>query len=72
MAPDIEKGFYSVNHSFLIIALEKYGSKENFIKWIKMLIQNQESRCTNLVLLIEGGQKAISRLKEIPNKLIQF
>ena len=59
MAPDIEKGFHSVNHSFLIIALEKYGSKENFIKWIKMLIQNQESWCTNLVLLIEGGQKAI-------------
>ena len=33
MALDIEKGFDSVNHSFLIIELEKYGSKETFIKW---------------------------------------
>ena len=36
-----------VNHLFLITALEKYGFKEDFIKWIQILIQNQESCAIN-------------------------
>ena len=36
-----------VNHLFLITALEKYGFKEDFIKWIQILIQNQESCVIN-------------------------
>ena len=47
MALDIEKAFDSVNHLFLITALEKYGFKEDFIKWIQILIQNQESCVIN-------------------------
>ena len=47
MTLDIEKAFYSVNHLFLITALEKYGLIEDFIKWIQILIKNQESCVIN-------------------------
>ena len=47
MTPDIEKAFDSVNHLFLITALQKCGFKEDFIKWIQILIQNQESCAIN-------------------------
>ena len=47
MALDIEKAFDSVNHLFLITALETYGFKEDFIKWIQVLIQNLESCVIN-------------------------
>ena len=42
------KGFFdSVNRLLLITALEKYGFKEDFIKWIQILIHNQESCVIN-------------------------
>ena len=47
MTLDIEKAFDSVNHLFLITAREKYGLKEDIIKWIQILIQNQESYVIN-------------------------
>ena len=47
MSLDIEKAFDSVNHLFLITALEKNDFKEGFIKWIQILIQNQESWVIN-------------------------
>ena len=47
MTLDIEKAFNSVNHLFLITALEKYGFKEGFIKWMQILIRNQESCVIN-------------------------
>ena len=34
MTLDIEKAFNSANHLFSITVLEKYGFKENLIKWI--------------------------------------
>ena len=40
---DIEKAFDSVNHAFLISVLEKYGFGKNFLKWINVLLNNQES-----------------------------
>ena len=43
MTLDIEKAFESVNHLFLIPGLEKYGFKNDFTKWIQILIQNQKS-----------------------------
>ena len=52
MKVDIEKAFDSINHCFLIKVLEKYGFEKDFkilIKWIKILLQNQES-CT-----VNGG-----------------
>ena len=39
----IEKAFDSINHCFLIKVLEKYVFEKDFIKWIKILLQNQES-----------------------------
>ena len=47
---DIEKAFDSVNHLFLVSALEKYGFKNDFIRRTKLLLKKQES-CT-----INGGQ----------------
>ena len=47
MAMDTERVFGSVNHLFLITAIEKYVFKENFIKQIQILIQNQESCVSN-------------------------
>ena len=44
---DIEKAFDSVNHLFLVSALEKYGFKNDFIRWIKLLLKNQKSRIIN-------------------------
>ena len=49
MKVGIEKAFDSINHWFLIKILEKYDFEKDFIKWIKILLQNQES-CT-----VNGG-----------------
>ena len=43
MTLDIGKDFDSVNHLFLITELEKCGFKEDLMKWIQILVQNQES-----------------------------
>ena len=40
---DIEKAFDSLDHKFLIYALEKYGFGKNFMSWVKILLRNQES-----------------------------
>ena len=47
---DIEKAFDSVIHLFLVSALEKYGFKNDFIRWTILLLKNQESCKMN------GGQ----------------
>ena len=46
---DIQKAFDSVNHQFLILALKRYGFGKMFIKWVKTLLNNQES------CIINGG-----------------
>ena len=47
---EMEKAFESVNHLFKISALGNYGFKNNFIGWIKLLLENQE------FCIINGGQ----------------
>ena len=47
---DIEKAFDSVNHNFLLKVLENYGFSQDFLNWIGMLLQNQES------CVINGGK----------------
>ena len=47
MAIDIGKAFDSISHCFLIKILEKQGFEKGFIKWIKKLLQNQESCIVN-------------------------
>ena len=49
---DIEKAFDSVNHYFLLHILRKFGSGIDFVSWIKMLLNNQES------CIINGGKTA--------------
>ena len=47
MKIDFEKVFYSMNHAFFNAALKKYGFGDNFIDWIKILLNNQESCVIN-------------------------
>ena len=47
---DIEKAFDSLDHNFLISTLEKYGFGQNFILWIKIILNDQES------CVINGGK----------------
>ena len=47
---DIEIAFDSLDHNFLISTLEKYGFGQNFILWIKILLNDQES------CVINGGK----------------
>ena len=44
---DIEKAFDSLDHDFLLIVLKKFGFGENFIHWIKVLLNNQQSCVIN-------------------------
>ena len=44
---DIEKAFDSMDHSFLIEALRVFGFGEYFIKWIIIILKNQESCVMN-------------------------
>ena len=49
----IEKAFDSLDHDFLLFALKKIGFGENFIHWIKVLLNKQQS------CVINGGFKII-------------
>ena len=40
MTVDIEEAFNSVNHSFLMCLLKKFGFGNDFRKWIQMLMKN--------------------------------
>ena len=47
MTNDIEKAFDSLDHTFLISALEKFGFGETFIDWKKIFLNKQESCVIN-------------------------
>ena len=49
---DIEKAFDSLDHSFLLAALEKFGFGNSFISWVKIILNNGES------CVINGGQSS--------------
>ena len=40
---DIEKAFDSLDHTFVISVLKKFGFGNNFVSWIETLISKQES-----------------------------
>ena len=44
---DIKKAFDSLDHTFLISALEKFGFGKTFIDWIKIFSNEQESCVIN-------------------------
>ena len=50
MTVDIENAFDSINHSFLMCALKKFGFDNDFRKWIQILMKNSES------CVINGGK----------------
>ena len=62
---DIEKAFDSVDHSFLIKVLQKFGFGKDFIRWIGIILKNQEScvinggTTTNYFNLKEGRDRGI-------------
>ena len=47
MTVDIEKAFDSINHSFLMCLLKKFGFGNEFRKWIQILMKNPESCVIN-------------------------
>ena len=47
MKVDIEKAFDSINHSFLMCVLKKFGFGNEVRKWIQILIKNPESCVIN-------------------------
>ena len=49
---DIQKAFDSADHWLLISTLERYGFGNKFIKWVKILLKNQE------FCIINGGNAA--------------
>ena len=44
---DTKKAFDSINHCFLTKLQKNFGFEKDFIKWIKILLQNQESYIVN-------------------------
>ena len=44
---DIEKAFDSLDHDFIIATLKKFSFKSNFINWIKIFLNVQESCVLN-------------------------
>ena len=44
---DIEKAFHSLDHTFLISVLKKFGFGNNFVNWIETLISEQDSCIIN-------------------------
>ena len=47
LTADLEKAFDSIDHTFLISCLEKYGFGPNFINWVKILLNQNESCVIN-------------------------
>ena len=44
---DIQKAFDSVSHQFLTLALKRHEFGKMFIKWVKTILNNQESCIIN-------------------------
>ena len=44
---DIEKAFDSMDHTFLNAVLEKFGFGASFIRWINVILNNQQSCVIN-------------------------
>ena len=47
MTVDIEKAFDSLSHSFLLACLKKFGFGHDFIRWVTILLESQESCIIN-------------------------
>ena len=47
LTADLEKAFDSIDHTFLISCLKKYGFGPNFLSWVKILLNQNESCVMN-------------------------
>ena len=64
---DIEKTFDTLSQSFLLVCLKQYGYGNDFMKWVDMLLECQDS------CIINGGNtQNILNLKNVLDKAIQF
>ena len=70
----IEKAFDSLDHNFLIFALEKYGFGKNFMSWVrvKIFLKNQESSVLNGSTTTKYFLLEESLVKVIQFQLIYF
>ena len=48
---DIEKPFDSLNHSFFLAALKKFGFGTSFINWIEAILNKSESCVIGIILI---------------------
>ena len=48
MTVDIEKALDSLSHSLLLPSLKKFGFGHDFIRWVKILLESQESCIINV------------------------
>ena len=64
---DIEKGFDSLDHDFLISTLEKYGFGQKLFLRVKILLNTQES-----YLLMSVKLQSTLYSVEVPVKVTQF
>ena len=48
---DIEKAFDFLSRSFLLAILKKFGFGHGFIRWVKILLENQESCIINALII---------------------
>ena len=44
---DIEKAFDSVDHTFLVAVSKKFGFGDDFIRWVRIILNRQESCIMN-------------------------
>ena len=51
---DIKKAFDSSDHDFLVNVLIKFGSGSNFISWIKLMVNSQQSATNPYINLGKG------------------
>ena len=66
---DIEKAFDSLCHSFLLPCLKKLGFGYDFIRWVTILVESQESYIINAYNEL---QCHTSVLKKVRARMIQF
>ena len=57
---DIEKAFASISHSFLLVCLQKFGFGHDFIRWVKILLENK-----NLELSVQELQRHTSIMDKV-------
>ena len=67
---DIEKAFDSVDHTYLVAVLKKFGFGDDFIKWVRIILNRQESCIMNNGHSLVTSPYLPERIKETQFQLI--